>query len=99
MLSDATLSYAEEVTAALLGADALLRTPDSDEDARLFVVNMAPHIHPALFSGLDAAEARFRDLQAASARLPEPDRQLYYQQLCGSTLAIVANHLYPLSLA
>ncbi|MGH2346611.1 MAG: hypothetical protein ACRDG4_15405, partial [Chloroflexota bacterium] len=99
MLSDVTLAYAEEVTSALLGADVLLRTPGSDDDAGLFVVNMAPHIRADSFSGLDAAEARFGELQGAAARLPEPDRRVYYRQLCGSTLAILAHRRRALSLA
>ncbi|HVC80240.1 MAG TPA: hypothetical protein VNL35_07045 [Chloroflexota bacterium] len=99
MLSDLTLAYAEEVTSALLGADALLRTPGGDEDAGLFVLNMGPHLPATLFSGLDAAEACFRELQAAAARLPELDRQIYYRQLCGSTLAILGHRRHALSLA
>jgi hypothetical protein len=99
MLSDATLAYAEKVTAALLGADPLLRRHDGDGDDGLFVVNMAPHLRPAAFSDLAAAHACFQELRDEAAGVPESDRQLYYRQLCDSTLAILEHrqHLLPLA--
>ena len=40
MLSDATLAYAEELTPALLGVDALYRAESGDQDG-LVVLNMS----------------------------------------------------------
>lgn len=89
MLSDATLAYGEEIAAALLGVDTLLRAPAGEDDDRLVVVNMAPSLRPQVFIDFAAAQSRFAELEHAAAALPEPDRRVYYRQLCDSTLALL----------
>src|SRR5690348_12387600 len=89
MLSDRTLAYGEEVTTALLGADALAHVDGGADDDGLVVVNMAPQHQPERFASYAAARERFEGLRLAAAGLPEPDRALYYGQLCDSTLAFL----------
>jgi len=90
-LSDATLAYAEDVTRALLGVDALYRAEGEagGSDDGLVVVNMAPDHRPELFADYAAARARVEELERSAASLPEPDRRTYYGQLCGSTRALI----------
>src|SRR4051812_38644650 len=89
MLSDATLAYGEGMFAALLGVDALIRTTDGDVDDGLVVVNMAPDRQPEQFGSVEDASGRFDALRRAANDLPEPDRRLYYTQLCDSTIALM----------
>ncbi len=89
MLSDNTLSYAEEMTAVLLGVDALVRRDGGDADDGLVVVNMDPDRRPTAFRDFEHAESMLLDLKRRSVDLPEPDRRRYYDQLCGSTLTLL----------
>jgi hypothetical protein len=88
MLSDATMAYAEALTAALLGADALYRRESGDVDG-LVVLNMSTTHWPEPFASYLEARSRFAELERRAAELPEPDRQLYYAQACRSTLAFI----------
>ena len=89
-LSSHTLAYAEQVTTALLGLDALYRRESGDEEG-LAVLNMSAGRHqPEAFAAYEAAAQRFQDLQQQAATLPEADRRRYYDQLCHSTLAFIA---------
>ena len=100
MLSDRTLQYAEDLTRALLGADALYvreqagkippAAPGSTEAAmreRLVVLNMSTTHQPEPFTSYAEARARFTALMQAAEALPEPDRRQYYRQCCQSTIA------------
>ena len=89
MLSHATLAYAEELTTALLGVDALYRAESGDQDG-LVVLNMSTSHQPEQFGSYDDARTRFGDLERRAAELPEPDRQMYYAQACRSTLAVIS---------
>lgn len=88
MLSDTTLAYAEQLTTALLGIDALYRTESGDADG-LVVLNMSINHTPMSFDSYGAAREQFAELGRQAAMLPEPDRQLYYEQVCHSTLAFI----------
>lgn len=87
-LSNPTLEYGRELTTALLGIDALYRRESGDEDG-LAVVNLdeAGEFRPEFFPSYREAGHRFADLQARAAGLPEADRRVYYDQVCGSTRA------------
>lgn len=93
MLSDATLRYAEEVAAALLGLDALYgaeRGKDAAAGAnieRLVVLNLSTGLVPEAFADYADARRRFGELAAGAAALPEADRRLYYRQACESAIA------------
>lgn len=90
MLSDRTLKYAEDVTTALLGLNALYRAEnDSDQDG-LVVLDMSTNHVQERFNSYDAAHQRFTTLKVQADSLPEPDRKLYYRQLCQSKLAFIA---------
>lgn len=90
-LSRETLRYGEEMTGALLGADALYRRESGDGDG-LAVLNMDTEGRHASaeFDGYPTAVARFEALREAAADLPEADRRVYYRELCDSTLAFLA---------
>lgn len=89
MLSDLTLSYAEGVTSSLLGLDALYRTENDNDQDGLVVLDMSTDHVPEHFESYDAATARFTALKEHAGSLPEPDRKLYYRQLCESKLAFI----------
>ena len=88
MLSDTSLAYAEELTTALLGVDALYRAESGDQDG-LVVLNMSTSHQPEQFASYDDARARFANLERRAAELPEPDRLLYYAQACRSARAVI----------
>jgi hypothetical protein len=90
LLSNETMEFAENLTAALLGLDRLYRAENPDDDAGLVVLDMSVDQQPVEFQGYDDASAWFTDLKAESQGLPEPDRQLYYRQVCDSKLAFIA---------
>jgi hypothetical protein len=93
MLSDSTMEYGEQLTTALLGLDALYAAEqghvegDDNHIERLVVLNMSKSHKPAPFGGYADAIDRFQTLQAEAAGLPEPDRQVYYRETCGSAIA------------
>jgi hypothetical protein len=100
MLSEQTLRYAEEITATILGVDALcraeLRAADPDAAAgraieagrkSLVVLNMARDQRPEPFGSYADARQRLGELASEAAALPEADRRLYYDQLCRATRA------------
>jgi hypothetical protein len=89
MLSDITLAYAEELTTALLGVDALYRAENGQDAEGLVVLNMSTTHWPEDFGGYTAAHERFAELERRAAELPEPDRRIYYAQTCRSTLAFM----------
>jgi hypothetical protein len=88
VLSDATLAHGERMATALLGLDALYRAESGDRDG-LVVLNMSTGHVPDPFGAYDDARLQFQELLAAAADLPEPDRQLYYRQVCDSSLAFI----------
>lgn len=89
MLSDTTLAYGERAARALLGVDALYRRESGDEDGLVVLDMSGGSIQPAPYADYAEAAAAWRELDVASAALPEADRRLYYHQLSGSTLAFI----------
>ena len=89
MLSDRTMTYAEQVTTALLGVDALYRQESGDEEGLVVLDMSAGRYNPEPFSGYQVARQRFSELKMQASGLPEADRQRYYDQLCHSTLAFI----------
>lgn len=89
-LSPETLAYGTEVANALLGLDRVYRD-ESKDPTGLVVLNMdlQARLNPIEFENYSAATHTFERLRERSASLPEPDRRLYYQQLCDSSLAFV----------
>lgn len=89
MISNATLEYAEGLTNALLGVDVCCRSAQGEFDEALVVLNMDAEREPELFHDWTEARRRFDELRDAASSLPEPDRRMYYRQLCSSTLALI----------
>lgn len=101
MLSDRTMRYAEEITATILGVDALCRAElratdlEAGADGRaieagresLVVLNMARTQRPEPFASYAEARQRLGELAAGAAALLEADRRRYYDQLCRATRA------------
>lgn len=94
MLSEKTYQYAEELTTALLGLDALYadhlgkgKSGTVVDIERLVVLNLSEHHKPDDFADFAAARARFQELQPRAESLPEPDRRRYYAQTCASEIA------------
>jgi hypothetical protein len=89
-LSERTLEYGHHVAGALLGVDALYRAESGDEEG-LVVLDMSRpgELEPAEFDDYRSARLHWEKLRAAARKLPEPDRRIYYHDLCDSTLAFV----------
>jgi hypothetical protein len=89
-LSSTTLELARLAGEGLLGVDALYRRESGDEDG-LAVLNMDDTgiLAARAFDSYADATEFWRDLRSETASTPEPDRALYYRQLCDSTLAFL----------
>ena len=94
MLSDATLTFGEALTGALLGLDALYVAEQTGGDVangddldRLVVLNLSTTHEPEPFGDYADATRRFEELLSEAAGLPEPDRRRYYHQACSSAIA------------
>ncbi len=94
VFTDKTLAFAEELTSMLLGLDALYAAEQGHGERgsggdieRLVVLNMSTRHQPSPLSSYAEARARFGDLRVLAAELPEPDRRLYYGQVCSSATA------------
>jgi hypothetical protein len=94
VFSEKTLAYAEELTSLLLGLDALYAAEQGQGDRgaggdieRLVVLNMSTRHQPEPLASYADARVRVGELQALAAGLAEPDRRLYYGQVCGSAIA------------
>ena len=90
MLSDATLEFGEQMTCALLGLDAFYRQENPDDEAGLVVLDMTTNHAAEHFEDYGDASARFEELLERASGLPEPDRRLYYRQVCESKLAFIS---------
>src|SRR6478752_9757380 len=96
MLSDATMRFGESLTTALLGLDALFAleqskpaTSSGGDIERLVVLNLSTTHQPDAFGSYADASDRFTELKREAGNLPEPDRRLYYAQVCASALAFI----------
>jgi hypothetical protein len=94
VLSDKTLAFAEELTSMLLGLDALYAAEQGKGERgaggdieRLVVLNMSTRHQPAALATYADARIRFTELREVAEKLPEPDRALYYGQVCSSAIA------------
>ena len=78
MLSDRTMTYAEQVTTALLGVDALYRQESGDEEGLVVLDMSAGRYIPEPFISYSDARQRFNELKMEVSSLPEADRRRYY---------------------
>jgi hypothetical protein len=100
VLSERTFALAKQAAEALLGVDLLYRAESGERDG-LVVLNMdaEQRIQPVDFASYGEARASFQRLKLECEALPEPDRRMYYRQLCDSTLAFIAWRAHGLSFA
>jgi hypothetical protein len=90
MLSEKTIRYSHEFASVFLGVDALYRAHPDGDHIGLVIMNLAEGaITPTRFADIDQALTHLLDLQYRSVDLPEPDRRLFYQQLCHTTASIL----------
>jgi hypothetical protein len=91
MSNDRGLACGLRLARALLGVDALYRADSGDADG-LVVLNMDSDeaIARENFASYADAVATLADVEAEAASLAEPDRRLYYSQVCRSTMAFIA---------
>jgi hypothetical protein len=82
MLSNATLTYAEDLTPALMGVDALYRAEGGDDIDGLVVLNMSTTHRPEPFDSYAAARERlsvarrWRSSAGEPATCPSPSRSV-----------------------
>ncbi len=88
--TDRTLAYGERMTRALLAVDALYRAESGDGEG-LAVLNMDTDgaFSPEPCQTYEDARALLSELKREAVELAEPDRRLYYDQTCYSTLAFI----------
>ena len=91
MLSEQTLEYSKRLTPVALAVDALY-TAETGETEGLIVQKLksAETYLPSPFNDYAEAGKALVALKADAPGLPEPDRRVYYDQLCHSLLAFVA---------
>ncbi len=90
MLSSQTIEYSKRLTPVILAVDGLY-TAETGETEGLVVQKLktAENYQPAPFKGYGEAREALVKLKAESAGLAEPDRRVYYDQMCHSLLAFV----------
>lgn len=89
-LDAGTLEYGTRLAEVLLGVDRLYRRESQDGDG-LAVLNMdyASQLQAEDFADYREAADRLVQLRNMAGRLAEPDRRVYYEEACRSTLAFV----------
>lgn len=94
VFSDKTLAFAEDLTSMLLGLDALYAAEqdkgerqEGGDIERLVVLNMSTRHQPATLATYADARFGFGALRQMANELAEPDRALYYTQVCSSAIA------------
>jgi hypothetical protein len=91
MLSKETLEYSKRLTPVILSVDDLY-TAETGETDGLIVQKLksAETYLPAPLPDYASARQALVNLKSEAAWLPEPDRRVYYDQMCHSLLAFVA---------
>jgi hypothetical protein len=90
MLSRETIAFSKQLAPVILAVDALF-TVETGEPEGLVVQKLktAEDCQPAPFKQYAEAREALGKLKAEAAGLPEPDRRVYYDQMCRSLLAFV----------
>jgi hypothetical protein len=90
MLSKETIAYSRKLAPIILMLDEQYTLETGETDG--LVVQRLPTaevIKPAKFESYDHTRETLRQLKAEAAELPEPDRRMYYDQMCGSLLGFI----------
>jgi hypothetical protein len=90
MLSSETLAYSQQLAPVILAVDALYTAETGDPEGLVVQkLKTAENCQPAPFKAYAQAREALVILQGEAAGLPEPDRRVYYDQMCRSLLAFV----------
>lgn len=91
MLRPATLRYAERLTRAYRGLDALHRAANPDDRWGIVVLDMGERTDADAFRDWASADDAFARLaQEADDDIDEADRRIYYGDLCRSARTVIA---------
>jgi hypothetical protein len=90
MLSNKTIEYSKRLTPIILGIDKLYMA-ETGETEGLVVQRLksAENYQPSPFKNYAETREVLVGIKAEAAGLPEPDRRVYYDQMCHSLLAFV----------
>lgn len=90
MLSNATLEYSKRLTPAILAVHDLYAAETGDDEGLVVQkLKTADKYQPAPFKNYAEARECLVQLKTEAAGLPEPDRRVYYDQMCHSLLSFV----------
>jgi hypothetical protein len=90
VLSSETIDFSKRLTPVILGVDALYTAETGDSEGLVVQkLKTAENYQPAPFKDYAEACDVLVRLKAESAGLPEPDRRVYYDEMCRSLLAFV----------
>lgn len=89
MLEIATRRFAERLTRAYRGLDALHRRANPEDPWGIVVEDLGDRSDTEAFSGWADAEAAFERLSAEAEDVAEPDRRDYYRDLSRSALTVI----------
>ena len=89
MLEIATRRFAERLTRAYRGLDALHRRANPEDRWGIVVEDMGDAADVTSFDDWSGAEAAFERLFEEASDLAETDRRVYYRDLCRSALTVI----------
>lgn len=90
MLSSETVEYSKRLAPVIVAVDALYTVETGETDGLIVQKLKTAENYPAApFNGYADAREVLVKMKAEAAGLPEPDRRVYYDQMCHSLLAFV----------
>ena len=90
MLSDETIEFSKRLTPLILGIDALYTSETGEKDGLIVQRLKTAENYPAFpFKTYQEAFEELEGMKAEAMHVPEPDRRIYYDQMCSSLLAFV----------
>ena len=90
MLSESTIEYSKRLMPVILAVDSLYTAETGDTEGLVVQkLKTAENYQPAPFHTYSAVREALLNLKAEAASLVEPDRRVYYDQMCHSLLAFV----------
>jgi hypothetical protein len=83
MLSNETVEYSKRLAPVIVAVDALYTAETGETDGLIVqTLKTAENYPPASFKGYADAREVLVKMKAEAAELPEPDRRVYYDQMC-----------------
>ncbi len=85
-----TIEYSKRLTPLILGIDALFTSETGEKDGLIVQkLKTAENYHPSQFKTYHEAFEELQRMKAEAGSVPEPDRRVYYKQMCRSLSAFV----------